>query len=277
MVHDKKWPDIDDAGQYLPARIIVDSYGNPVGFEGDPGYDFGLQVARGEVRLHSIVNVIGERASVGTTVSGEDIWLGTATSLPDPATAGEQMTIISSNTADAGKLDGVIDTATHATNLNDASAAFATAPVVLPGDTVFNLTDGSQTTVASVTSDALIVTNALTGGTNNVWTIGDAYHLNSGGTGVHAVEIHYLDGSGLEQEEIIILNGTTGVNTSATDISFINNMYSVDVGSGGVSAGNIIIYRLGAATRIYDMLATGGTMTQPRLVATRYLRIKHST
>ena len=74
MPYDKKWPDIDDAGQYLPARIIVDSYGNPVGFEGDTSYDFGLQLMQGLVRNHKSVQVIGHNEAVGATQV--DLWDG---------------------------------------------------------------------------------------------------------------------------------------------------------------------------------------------------------
>lgn len=141
-----------------------------------------LAVLKGDVAKHEIWTALGERGSIGTTVTGEDIWLGTATSIPTPPSIGEQMTLVSSNNADNG----------------------ATA------------------------------------------------------TGVLTVRIHYLDGSGVQQTEDVTMNGTTIVSTVATDISFVNDLYSLTVGSNGVAEGNIIIYKFGAATTIYNMIGVGG-------------------
>jgi hypothetical protein len=127
-------------------------------------------------------SAIGERSVIGTTVQGEDIWEGTAVSIPVPPEAGEQMTIVSSSTADNG---------------------------------------------------------ATT-------------------TGVLTVRIEYLDGSGLEQTEDITVNGTTPVNTVATDIAFVNDFYALTVGSNGVAKGTLYIYKLGSATTIYNLITPGG-------------------
>lgn len=45
------------------------------------------------------------------------------------------------------------------------------------------------------------------------------------------LKLVYLDGSLLERTETITLNGTTPVPTVATDIRFINNLYSLDGGA----------------------------------------------
>lgn len=127
-------------------------------------------------------SAMGERSSIGTTVQGEDMWEGSDTEIPIPAPAGEQMTVVSSSTADNG----------------------ATA------------------------------------------------------TGILTIRIEYLDGSGLEQTEDIIVNGTTAVDTDATDITFINDMYALTVGVNLVAAGNLIIYKKGAATTIYNTIRIGG-------------------
>lgn len=67
--------------------------------------DFYLEIAKGNISDHSNINGYGERVNTGTTATGEDVWLGTATSIPIPPTAGEQMTLISSVNTDgaAGK------------------------------------------------------------------------------------------------------------------------------------------------------------------------------
>ncbi|GAG86698.1 unnamed protein product, partial [marine sediment metagenome] len=67
-------------------------------------------------------------------------------------------------------------------------------------------------------------------------------------TGVLTLRMEYLDAAGDEQTEDITMNGTTGVNTTATDIRFINDLYSLTVGSNGVAEGNIRVYKTGADT-----------------------------
>lgn len=127
-------------------------------------------------------SAIGERSSIGATIQGEDLWEGTATSIPVPPDVGEQMTIVSSSVDDNG----------------------------------------------------------------------------TGTTGILTARIEYLDGSGLQQTEDIIIDGQTEVDTVATDISFVNDFYALTVGSNGVAAGNVIIYKKGAATTIYNLIAAGG-------------------
>lgn len=61
----------------------------------------------------------------------------------------------------------------------------------------------------------------------------------SGGTGINSIHIHYLDGNLDQQEEILTLNGTTGVNTVATDIRFVQCIHIQTVGSNGSAAGDI--------------------------------------
>ncbi len=80
------------------------------------------------------------------------------------------------------------------------------------------------------------------------------------GIGMHTARIEYLDGTGAEQTEDIITNGTTGVDTVATDIRFVNDLYGVDKGSNEVAVGNITIYKKGGsiANDLYNMIAAGG-------------------
>jgi hypothetical protein len=64
----------------------------------------------------------------------------------------------------------------------------------------------------------------------------------SAGTGVRTVKITYFTATGTGPfEETITLNGTTAVNTVATNICFIDKMEAVTAGSGGVAAGNITV------------------------------------
>ena len=82
----------------------------------------------------------------------------------------------------------------------------------------------------------------------------------SAGTGVKTIRIHYIDNAGAEQTEDIIMNGTTGVDTVAINIRFVNDMYALTVGSNGVAEGNITIIKKGGAiaTDLYNLIALGG-------------------
>jgi len=75
--------------------------------------DFILEVVKGNVPGHRIMRGLGERDSIATTASGEDLWRGNElnatpsapgshTFIPRPADAGEQMTVISESAADNG-------------------------------------------------------------------------------------------------------------------------------------------------------------------------------
>jgi len=156
--------------------ILRDQNGNAISL------DDGLAIAMGSLSGIRQFGSIGERQSIGATVAGEDVWPGTAVSIPIPAAAGERLTLVSSSTADNG----------------------------------------------------------------------------STATGVLTVRIEYLDANGAEQTEDVVVNGTTIASTLATNILFVNDFYALTAGSGGVAAGNIILYKFGAASTIYNMIAAGG-------------------
>jgi len=149
-------------------------------------------LAYGVLQGKTIVTALCERESMSTTATGEDIWRGNEltpaptshTEIPIPATAGEQMTIVSESGNDDGD------------------------PV---------------------------------------------------GTGVRTLRIEYIQAvTGLAKTEDIIMNGTTEVDTVATDVMFVNDMYSLTVGSNTVAAGHIKIYKKGTVGLVYNMITLGG-------------------
>lgn len=78
------------------------------------------------------------------------------------------------------------------------------------------------------------------------------------GTGVQTVKIGYLDGSGVQKSETVTLNGTTAVQTTATDIWRINSFRAASVGTGGVAAGAITLQELDGAP-VFSSIAAGQT------------------
>jgi len=87
----------------------------------------------------------------------------------------------------------------------------------------------------------------LVGGVWSEQTVGaqrsiksDSVNDTSGGSGVRKIQIKYISSvDGLEKSEVIALNGTTAVNTVATDIKFITKLKAVDVGSVGFADGTV--------------------------------------
>lgn len=83
------------------------------------------------------------------------------------------------------------------------------------------------------------------------------------GTGVRKVQFTYFatDNSG-PYTEIVTLNGTTAVNTVATNIRYVEKIVATEVGSGGAAAGTITMYNATAAGggALWSM-AVGDTQT----------------
>lgn len=85
-------------------------------------------------------------------------------------------------------------------------------------------------------------------------TVNDA----AAGTGARTIEIAYLDTAGLEQTETLILNGTTQVDTVATNIDKVNWIHSLTVGSGGVADGNLSLVDKATGIIVYEYIEAGG-------------------
>lgn len=81
------------------------------------------------------------------------------------------------------------------------------------------------------------------------------------GTGVWSVEINYLDHLGIEQTEIVLLNGTTPVDTVATDIRRVNYFHTVTADittlGYGEAKGNITLKNIAGTATYAQITATG--------------------
>ena len=81
------------------------------------------------------------------------------------------------------------------------------------------------------------------------------------GSGARKVHLLYLDSNFDEVEEEIILNGTTKVNTVATDIRRIQSFYVSNLGTvNGTALGTISVTNT-AGTLTYDVIAAGGNQS----------------
>lgn len=90
--------------------------------------------------------------------------------------------------------------------------------------------------------------------------VSDDVNDTDGGTGIRTVEIVYLDPLFDEQTEEITLDGTTPVNTVATDIQDIQWMCATSVGSNTVAEGNISLRDTSGVTT-YEYIQVGGNQS----------------
>lgn len=80
-----------------------------------------------------------------------------------------------------------------------------------------------------------------------------------GGTGVRSISMHYLDDALAPHDEVIVLNGTTPVLTSATNIRWVGEIHLVTYGAGKAFAGDLAVSNAG--TR-YKFLSAGSRTTR---------------
>lgn len=83
--------------------------------------------------------------------------------------------------------------------------------------------------------------------------VSDSANDTSNGTGIRTLRIVYLDVNYDIQNEIIIMNGLTPVNTIATNIQRIYWMSTITAGANGVAVGNISLQNL-AGTITYEYI-----------------------
>jgi len=69
--------------------------------------DYRTTIGMNKVPGHSKLRTFGQRTGLSTAATGDDVWEGTATTIPIPATAGEQMTIVSTSVNDTAGGTGV--------------------------------------------------------------------------------------------------------------------------------------------------------------------------
>lgn len=83
------------------------------------------------------------------------------------------------------------------------------------------------------------------------------------GTGARTVSLRYLDADYVERQEIVALNGTTPVNTVATNILRINGLHVQSLGTaGGQTVGNVSVTNLAGTVTYSYMLAGGNSARQ---------------
>ncbi len=110
---------------------------------------------------------------------------------------------------------------------------------------------------AALSSDAQIPTPSILGTAMAV--ISEHANDTIAGVGTQKVNVDYIQaGTGLALSETVEMNGTTAVPLVNTDIAFINDIYTNQVGTNGVAVGHIRIYEIATPANVFSMIASGG-------------------
>lgn len=92
--------------------------------------------------------------------------------------------------------------------------------------------------------------------------VSDNVNDTAAGTGARTVKVHYLTSAGVYAHEVVTLNGTTPVNTVATNIRFVQQITVMTIGVFGTSAaGNITIYKLATPATVYARIVAGNNIS----------------
>lgn len=138
---------------------------------------------------------------------------------------------------------------------------FAASFGLLPGVTTGRITGYIGT--SATTAVAIRATSYSPQGSNGQRSIASSSaNDTAAGTGMRKVKVTYLTEGMVEKTETITLNGTTGVNTVATDMAFLQKMEAVEVGSGGGNAGTISIYQqINKGGSVWGSISVGDNQT----------------
>lgn len=81
--------------------------------------DYLDMIGIGAISGHSLFRGWGERSSLSTSVNGDDVWQGTATTLPIPdQSTGEQMTVVSTSVQDGVAGTGILTLKIHGLDIS---------------------------------------------------------------------------------------------------------------------------------------------------------------
>jgi len=265
-------------GTYAPVTAgyvgMLDEDGDSFGLklvDGKPrvsAMPYTYDIAEGLVTGHKAWNSFGYTPTMNATES--DIW--SAAGLYVYPTAEQQMEMYSSDNAqdigtvikgDATGNTVQSDTDGSLTTLRDASVNFTTGTAVAVGDHLIldphAVHPGPEYgIITNVSEHQLTVARGFQkggSGASRYYAVVDA----SAHTGAMAVWIQFLDEDYVKGGEIVVLNGTTPVNTVRDDIFRINSIRVIAAGSGGLPVGNLSL-RNTPGTITYGYITLGYTV-----------------
>ena len=221
--------------------------------------DYLLALAEGDIADHEPWSIIGYTPTFTTVES--TIW-SKAGVHTFPAAAQQMEMVSSDNTQDIGTiLFNSTSTGGSTTTLIDTEVDFTAGGAAGVGDCVILDKSGAVPEWGYVTEVTDANTLTIAGGFSSGGT-GDtrAYLVvdYSAYTGAHAVIIEYLNGSYVEDTEIVVLNGTTAVDTVQTDLFRPQGIAVIAAGSGMKAVGNLSL-RNTAGSSTFQHITAGYT------------------
>ena len=136
---------------------------------------YGYALAEGLIPGHAPIGSIGSREAVAVVATGSDVWNGTATTIPYPASAGEQLIIVSSSAQDDTGGTGVI---TVEIAYLDASGDPQSETIDLDGTTPVSLVETNVRFVQGFHATAVGANGAAVGDIT-IYQTGDATRIYS--------------------------------------------------------------------------------------------------
>ena len=247
---------LDTAGAY---HGFIDNSGAPQ----ICSQDYLQAVAEGDITGHTSWYNIGFTPTMTTAES--DVW-SAAGIYTFPSTAQQMEVVSSNNTNDIGVVifgDATgntvqSDAGGSTTTLVDASQDFTAGTPVAVGDIIILDPHGASPEIGYVTTVAAI-TLTCAGGFSSGGSGATRYYAvvdKSAHTGALVVLINWLNATYQTKREIVVLNGTTPVDTVNVDMLRINALTVVGTGTGGKPTGNLSL-RNTAGTTTYSYVTAG--------------------
>jgi len=211
--------------------------------------DFLIEVAKGNVSGHRVINKFGNNPDVDTNTDPEDVWGGGGI-YAFFYTTNQTVEAVSTETTDVGTtVSSGTATGGSTTTLIDTSAKFEDDSVAV-GDVVINDTTGELGFVTAIDSQTQLThstmknTSSMDPSTTDN-TLGHTYRIGrSTGTGVGVFHVEGLaaDGNGdwNVQTETVILNGTTDVELNKQFLR-LYRAFGVHAGSSDTNDGNLTV------------------------------------
>lgn len=213
-INSKIW---DSSGNIIDSAKNADGTKDELLVSGEDAY---LAISRNKNSSVSFVNKFGRNPDIDTATDPEDVW--DVGGLWVPPTVARTHDIVSTDVDDDGTLvSSGTATGGSTTTLVDSAADFVTDGVAV-GDAALNDTNFDHSIVTAVAATTLTLEQtyhandpAFSGDVG--FSSGDSYRVvTPASTGASITHIFGLDASMEEQEEFIIMNGTTNVPTVNT-------------------------------------------------------------
>lgn len=224
-----------------------------------------LFVARKKVANVISYDKFGANDDVDSTTTPEDLFGSNGIYTGINATAGEAVQTISTSPQDAGTLvTSGVSTGGSSVTIVDSGASFITTTPISVGDCVINDTQSFHGIVVSVDSETQLTVARwdYDGDPEKIYSfnVGDSYRIATpNGTGVFVtlytklIESNYLS----YIREYVILNGTTGVNTTGSDYIRNSRQIHIAFGTNLSSVGIIQSYQATTTSNIFTYIPVG--------------------